>query len=101
MSDEISPAEARAFQMVFGVEGRRTQAQKFVWARLMQVSQIEGMCFVAQKQHVQVDGEGRLIPVAQMPYDPIAAAITDGMRRKMIFIKSRVESPAANVDDEA
>ena len=93
-TEQVTVQEIAAFKKVFGTEGNRTQAQRFVWEVLKDRLRLEKPCFEAQIEYAAItdaDGQNKVVPVKQA-YDPIAAAETDGMRRAMIFIKERVEA---------
>lgn len=90
MSEQVSIKELRAFQQVFGREGARTPAQVMVMRCLRKGLQYDEMTF--QPQTTLICGaDGAPLPSA-VRYDPIAAAITDGMRRGFIFIRDRVDA---------
>ena len=86
------------FQQVFGREGQRTPAQRFVYERMRQAFQYDSLVFQPQVT-LAVGEEGRPVPVGQS-YDPIAAAKTDGLRGAYIFIRERVEAQYTNEADE-
>lgn len=85
------------FQQVFGREGERTPAQKFVYARLKQAFRFEQLTFEPQLSY-GIDSEGKRVPLSQS-YDPLAAAKTDGLRGAFIFIRERVEAQYTNDSD--
>ena len=90
MSETISIQELRNFQQVFGREGCRTPAQQYVYDRLRQGLQYDQMTFQPQKNYAP-SPDGSPVWTGEH-FDPLAAAITDGMRRGFIFIRDRVEA---------
>ncbi len=96
-TENLTVKEAQMFQQVFGREENRTPAQKFVYERLRAASYIDQPVFQPQIT-LGANGDGKPVPVASH-YDPIAAALTDSMRRQFIFIRDRVEARYTNETD--
>jgi len=90
----------RAYQDVFGRDdATRSKNQKIVWADLKHRLYLERQCFIPSVEKAPDFNEKKLVPVSAK-IDPYAAAVTDGMRGGMIYIKGRAESPLTNKADE-
>lgn len=94
--------EIRAFRRVFGEDGSRNSDQKIVLGALMRDAGMPGPCFQPQKEFgviTEKDGSTRAVALASR-YDPIAAAITDGMQRTVSSIIEKANAKPANADDD-
>lgn len=88
MNEQLSPEQrdlirrenaarlGRAFRIVFGVEGQRTEPQSAVWDALQKACFIDRPTFIPNDRGV---------------YDPIQGALCEGFRQSFLQIKVLVE----------
>lgn len=93
MTEEQNEKKVRqlilAYKRVFGVEGERTKEQQIVWDDLNKRLKFESPVFMPNFEAAQ----GKSVTT----YDPLTAALNDGMRWAFAQIKEFVEK---DLDDK-